>query len=424
MDNQGNELLKTTYFDTTVDYHADPYNSMVINKNELITCLIMDNVSQYEVKSKVISVDKHTLDTLWTKTYPHPDTASIMSSADKYSTLTAIKATPDNSYILTGNYMTAGNERSYLMKIDSVGNILWTKTYNSYYTFFSLQIAPDSGFYIPCTYNGYMLKILKVDKNGNYKWDENINSNPNPTYPLAVALQQNGNIAVTSSFWYDLTNNLRGITVSSINPITKSLVWEKNYILYENLAGITLHQAMGLEILPDGSFIVSGTVQKDGGRKGFIFKLNSNGDSLWTKTYDFGTHYNNNDRCQLNDLISTDDGGFFGVGFFWDKTSNDVAWMFKTDANSIVGFENSKFESSMFNAYPNPATDFVKIEFNSQKSNILNYKIYNSQGKMVLSEIVLTNDFTVNIKDFASGVYFIEATTSSGERVVEKFVKE
>jgi hypothetical protein len=98
--------------------------------------------------------------------------------------------------------------------------------------------------------------------------------------------------------------------------------------------------------------------------------------------------------------------------------------MFKTDANSIVGFENSKFESSMFNAYPNPATDFVKIEFNSQKSNILNYKIYNSQGKMVLSEIVLTNDFTVNIKDFASGVYFIEATTSSGERVVEKFVKE
>lgn len=428
LDENGDVCQKRTYFDTTAHYHADPYNSMLIDNNKIISCIITENVSQYEIKSKVIAIDKNTLDTIWTRTYPHPDTASIQSNADKFSDLTAIKTTPDNCYILTGNYMTAGNERSYLMKIDSVGNTLWTKTYSSYYTFFFLQIAIDSGFYIPCTYNGSVLKLLKVDKYGNYKWNANINSNSNPSYPLAVALQPNGNIAVTSAFWYDLTNSLRGITVSSINPITKSLVWEKNYIIYKDFVGITLHQAMGVETLSDGSIIVSGTVQKDGGRKGVILKLNSNGDSLWTKTYDFGTHYNDNDRCQLNDLLVCNDGGFMGVGFFWDKNSNDVAWMFKTDSNGVVGFESPKANGENIKCiiWPNPASDYTKINIGQALNQTSEIIIYNSLGQKVKTYNLQKQqqEIEINLQDFKVGLYYFELRTSDKIIGTGRFIKE
>jgi hypothetical protein len=104
VDNNGNILKKNKIVDSSLYFASYPYNSIVQKQNTImILSQIVDSLSV--VKGAVIAIDKHSLDTLWTKTYPHPDTASIMSSADKFSDLTAIKATPDNAYILTGNYM-------------------------------------------------------------------------------------------------------------------------------------------------------------------------------------------------------------------------------------------------------------------------------------------------------------------------------
>ena len=428
LDKNGVIINRKKYGDTLIYYASYPYNSIEIMNNNLLFISQMTDSLQV-VKGFVIAVDKHTLDTLWTRTYPHPDTSSILSNADKFSDLTAIKSTPDGNFILAGNYMSAGSLRSYLMKIDSLGNVLWTKTYNNYSGFYEIGISSDSSFYLPCTRNN-TLKLINVDKSGLYKWEVGFNSNSNPSYPISISVVNNVYIVVSSSYWYDLTNSLRGITISKINIITKSISWEKNYILFNNFTGITLHQAMGVETLSNGSIIVSGTVSKTGAdRNGVILKLNSNGDSLWTKTYHYGNP--NYDDCQLNDLIVTDDGGFMGVGFLWSQMVgvNDAAWMFKTDANGVVGWESPKAQSrdKHFKLYPNPALDYTTLSYNCKFAN-MTYSIVDMQGKTLITaslktiEDLSSNEILIDLSKLSIGSYQILIKTNNTLLWSEKLI--
>jgi len=204
------------------------------------------------------------------------------------------------------------------------------------------------------------------------------------------------------------------LTVACLDIQSQTLKWEKNFRIYYDIDQSGLHQNIEAINVGNGEALIAGTARafawdSTAGYHGFLFKLNSNGDSLWAHNYNGKVIQEYN---QINDIVLADDGGFFFAGYNGpaDNSYNIGAWLVKTDSMGnapnmhTIGFESLKFESSKFNVYPNPATDFVKIEFKSQKSNILSYKIYNSQGKLVLSEKLLENDFTINIKDFASGV--------------------
>ena len=55
------------------------------------------------------------------------------------------------------------------MKIDSIGNVEWRRVYNSYYTFFDIEVAADSGYFVPSGFNGTnALQLVKFDENGIY----------------------------------------------------------------------------------------------------------------------------------------------------------------------------------------------------------------------------------------------------------------
>jgi hypothetical protein len=68
--------------------------------------------------------------------------------------------------------------------------------------------------------------------------------------------------------------------------------------------------------------------------------------------------------------------------------------------------------------FPNPACNIINIDENS-----VSYSIYNSTGKLVLSNKI-NNDFEVNIESLKSGIYFIEIVTYKGDLHLIKFVKE
>jgi hypothetical protein len=148
IDNLGNLISKRLYEDSTYSYALYPYNSMILDDNKLLFCSQKWGDSLGTLGT-VIAVNKNTLDTLWTKTYAHPDTLIAQTAADVFSVLTAIKATPDGNYILTGNYnlnCQTGNLRSFLMKIDSVGNVLWRRTYSDVTGLYDMDLVDGGGF--------------------------------------------------------------------------------------------------------------------------------------------------------------------------------------------------------------------------------------------------------------------------------------
>lgn len=72
-----------------------------------------------------------------------------------------------------------------------------------------------------------------------------------------------------------------------------------------------------------------------------------------------------------------------------------------------------------FNVYPNPANDILFIETTEDVKGV---SIYNIVGIPVYSEYNFS-DNSVNVTDFAEGVYFISIRTDKGE-VVKRFIKK
>lgn len=104
-------------------------------------------------------------------------------------------------------------------------------------------------------------------------------------------------------------------------------------------------------------------------------------------------------------------GSFYGVGEheFW-MTATALNGCSHTDTINVTFWNNSGFELSEENesisVYPNPATDYLKFE--SESFVINNMEIYNVSGQLVANEIINSMEFSLNVSNFADGLYFIK----------------
>ena len=110
-------------------------------------------------------------DTLWSRTFG--------GHRNDYGT--SVKQTSDDGYIITGytNSFGAGRYDVYLIKTNSDGNIVWSKTYGGDWNDYgySIQQTIDGGYIISGltnsfgTNNGY---LIKTDNLGNIEWSKTI----------------------------------------------------------------------------------------------------------------------------------------------------------------------------------------------------------------------------------------------------------
>jgi len=73
---------------------------------------------------------------------------------------------------------------------------------------------------------------------------------------------------------------------------------------------------------------------------------------------------------------------------------------------------------------PNPALDIIQIQSDNFSAET-NVEVYNIQGQVVFSEVKnsATGNFTINVSDFASGMYFVQIQ-SEGKTVAKKLIKQ
>lgn len=86
-----------------------------------------------------------------------------------------------------------------------------------------------------------------------------------------------------------------------------------------------------------------------------------------------------------------------------------------------------EIEALSFDVYPNPATDFVQIDFNSfTNSDITGLQLIGLDGKAIRVYDISkanSNGISLDISDVNSGVYFMRVITSYG-RIVKEIVIE
>jgi hypothetical protein len=72
-------------------------------------------------------------------------------------------------------------------------------------------------------------------------------------------------------------------------------------------------------------------------------------------------------------------------------------------------------EVSFAHLYPNPAQDECTVSLAGLWSDDVQVVIYDVQGKVVLSETQSNLNFSIQTKDFANGLYFVELTDGTNK---------
>ncbi len=257
---------------------------------------------------------------IWQKDYSVADQGVSFSFQQ-----TAFQQTFDGSYIMAGHNRLDDSE-SWLLKVDHEGNVNWHKIYkaiNSYAFFFSsIQQTIDGGYIVA----GYIYPSptevdvwgLKLDSVGNIIWQKSYGG-----LGHGVSIQQ------TTDGGYILSGETETFSVGADDVWVLKLdengdvIWQKTY------GGSNFDRGGRIQQTSDGGYIVTGWTKSfgAGAEDAWILRLNSNGGILWQKTY------GGSDGDYAYYIYQTTDGGYIVTGtlgsipwFFKLNGDGDVIW--------------------------------------------------------------------------------------------------
>ena len=132
-----------------------------IDKGFVLTGNYTDSINHYEYQLFITKTDSIG-DTLWMKIYG--DTSNLENGY-------CVRQTNDGGYIISGQKNIGGNLSAlkYLIRTDSLGDTLWSRTYKSGRAY-SVEQTKDGGFIVAST-NGYF-HVMKTDPNGVVLWEK------------------------------------------------------------------------------------------------------------------------------------------------------------------------------------------------------------------------------------------------------------
>lgn len=364
-----------------------------------------DNTTSY-VEACLIKTNKYG-DTLWTKKYGNANGDDFANS---------VIQTNDGGYIFTGLlyvFNTSANRLLYIVKTDGNGDTLWTKAYSrssSSTEGHSIKQTTDGGFIIAGTAtnafnpaSGSDGLIFKIDSVGNILWSKIYNfgtvssSGDEIIYSIEPTID-GGYIATGSE-----NNHFFLLKTDSIGNVT----WLK---FFKSTVDERSHNVL---IADDSGYVISGYTNSFGGpTKPFIIKTNSNGDTLWTKKFNFIA--NSSVESQIRTCKTTNGGFTLVSAVIIPPYGNNLA-LIKMDS---VG--NIEWANTYGNSYYDFGHDVVqtfdggyvavgindKLVFNTP-SNILMVKT-DSNGnsncnQLSFSPLVSSAPFIVNDTSFVVG---------------------
>jgi len=278
---------------------------------------------------------------LWNKTYIPVGSNSAWSRA--------ILPASDGGYVIGGTtHFTAGYEDPFLLKIDTNGTVFWSKTYGGIYfdAGYSFKETNDGG-YVIVGFTGNFgvgssdIYLIKTDTVGAVQWSKTYGG---INQDVGLSIQQtldNGYIIAGYTQSFGAGNRDIYLIKTDINGNTQ---WSKAY------GGTNSDMANYVQQTIDGGYILGGTTQSFGAgvMDVYLVKTDSFGDTLWTKAIG-DTAY---DYCNV--VQETIDGGYIVAG-----SRNDDAYLVKTDANGNSGCNESSTNTivtSPSTQTTNPAT--------------------------------------------------------------------
>ena len=279
-------------------------------------------------------------DVMWTKTY----------GGSKIDVGSCVQQTYDGGYVIIGHTESygEGSADSYLIRTDSVGDTLFTKTYGGigWDGSYIVQITNDFGYILSGETYGFGsgpsdVYLIKVDENGVTEWTKTFGGNG---YEGAWGVQQttdNGYIVAGWANSFGAGNYDVYLIRTDSNGDT---IWTKTY------GGTGLDVGIQVQQTSDNGFIVAGYTYSFGAGGGdvYLIKTNANGDISWSQAYGDSV----DDAAYA--VQQSSDGNFIivGISFSIGAGSSDV-YLIRTDS---IGNAGGCLQSSAATIESNPQT--------------------------------------------------------------------
>ncbi len=369
---------------------------------------------------------------------------------------TSVQQTTDGGFIIAGcsdfnGGDVTGNHGQYdfwIVKLNSSGGLIWQKSLGG-----SLKDVPQSikqtsdGGYVVAGYSdsndgdvsGHHgsfeysdFWIVKLNSSGDIVWQKSLGGS-NEEEANSIQQTADGGYIVAGlagSFDGDVSNNLGFdywvVKLSSLGEI----VWDRCYGGVPS-TGYGSEEAFSIQQTTDGGYIIAGGSLSTNGYgyvDCWIVKVNSIGDIQWQKFYG-GDSYD-----IATSIRQTTDGGYVFIGVtesqdsaslspgnvFGHHGSGDI-WVVKLNP-TISGFGFSDFEENyQLNINPNPSKNFINVNVDI---NLVgrSYTISDITGMIIVSGKVISENFTIDLTAFKSGVYYLNVGDKYKQNL--KIIKE
>jgi len=328
--------------------------------------------------------------------------------------------TSDGGYIACGRDYEDINDNAFLLKIDSIGNLQWHKTfYSTYWKNFDCITETNN-------YDGYLVGgfnknfqadttkaiLLKVNQNGDSLWQKQFERNISWRIRRIVRIP-NG---------YLIGNNtlINNIGQNSLMRLDENI----NIIFHKTIASDSTYKILtDLKIIDQNKYVITSSKQFS---SALLFTVDSSGNVINEKVY------YSPDFLTIRSALPVSNGDILFTGVVdYDTifTKNDV-YALRTDsllnAPPPIGVSNINNNVpknfKLFQNYPNPFNPETIVYFQLNKYSKLNISIYDVTGKYVTELFngvkekgIHRLNINFNNLKISSGIYFLKAWSEFGQ---------
>jgi hypothetical protein len=236
-------------------------------------------------------------DEIWSKTFGGAD----------HDEGNSVQQTTDGGYIIAGRTISFGTDGSavYLIKTDSDGNELWYKTFDGFlWSYgFSVQQTTDGGYIIageawPWYTGEFDVYLIKTDSDGDEIWSKTADNDG------GYSVQQ------TTDEGYIIAGETRSFGAGSYDVYLIKTDSEGEELWHNTFGGPDGDVGFSVNQTTDGGYIIAGRTWSFGAGKldVYLIKTDSDGDEIWSKTFG-GEHYE-----RAYSVQQTADGGYIIAG--------------------------------------------------------------------------------------------------------------
>lgn len=364
-------------------------------------------------------------DTLWTK---HLVIDTV------YNTLSSIDEVEGAGYALFGSYRPLSKYDAYLVRIDTMGNELWSRTYGGIedQQCVSGQHTLDGGFVL-AGYNYYNnansdLYVVKVDSAGVQEWSASYGSPWLDNAGFITQLPDSGYILAGGERVLE-TGNHRAC-MYRLDPVG-GVIWSSVFLDWPERSVF-----FAKPIATWDGYVGAGTQSASGIPRGMLLKCDLVGDLVWRRAYQTNSqldHY-------FYDVKRTLDGGYIMAGSAFDSLlASQDAWLVKVDSFGCLVPGCQVFDGlqeqftdlrEVLTLYPNPVASGaplqvdIKLPSGFSSTGVLALGLVSSEGRLVREQALPKNAGRTELSTFglSPGLYFIHlrdgARWLSGVKVV------